>query len=323
MHANNGDNRNRRRGFRTLVGIPLLVLLTGGLGCDPGELEVLQDIAEGIGDTGVLSGDSGGDTERGEETPTDELSTEEMPMEEMPTEALVPMDSATLGVEGRDGGEDSETVADASPQEAIPEICMCECPCEPEGGAGETETSAPSQPAEFSSDTDATLTTSMAEGCLIISEIVEGSSMNKGVELYNCGDAPLDLSTYSLCLYSNDATECGTTFALSGSVAAGEVVTICHSSAEAIPHCDLLSGVTNFSGDDRLALSNAIGVVDAFGELLGRPAETPWANVTLRRCNPAPYLGDTPFVTEGYFTSHEMDDFSDFGLPPTAWSCVP
>jgi hypothetical protein len=293
MKEMNGKNRRWHRGAQSVLQIPLLVTWVGLLGCEPEEYELFQDIVDSIGDTAVLGGDSEASSTGGAQSPTSESP---------------PVDSGTGGVEASDGGENPDTAADAAP----PEICMCECPCE-----GSEETAAPPPDSETSE------VVPTEPGCLIISEVVEGSSMNKGVELYNCGVASLDLTAYSLCLYSNDAAECGTTFALSGSLDVGEVVTICHASAESLPNCDLFSGVTNFSGDDRLALSGPLGVVDAFGELLVRPEEPLWADHTLRRCNPAAHLGDTPFVTDEYFTVHDMDDFGDFGLPPTGWSCLP
>lgn len=298
----NGKSRLGRWGLNRIAHVPLLLVLAGVLGCDPEGQELLQDIVDNIGDTVVLGEDTAADTQGGA-----------IPTEETPAEAESSADSATVGTEAPDGGGASETAADASFQETAPGICMCECPCD---AAAVTDPPLPS-------DSDAPETTAIANGCLIISEVVEGSAMNKGVELYNCGDESLDLSTYTLCLYTNDATDCGTTFPLSGSVAPGDVATICHTSAEAIPDCDMRSGVTNFSGDDRLALSNTGALVDAFGELLVRPAEALWANITLRRCDPAPYLGDSPFVTEARFTTHDLDDFSDFGLPPAVWSCIP
>ena len=54
--------------------------------------------------------------------------------------------------------------------------------------------------------------------------------------------------------------------------------------------------------------------VDAFGELQVRPDGTPWADITLRRCNFSPYTGSGPFDVGAYFSTHEADDFSDFGL---------
>lgn len=157
--------------------------------------------------------------------------------------------------------------------------------------------------------------------CLIISEYIEGSSWNKGMEVFNCGDASLLLDGYTLCVYTNDAVECSSDVGLFGTLAAGEVMTICHSSAEEIGVCDLSTGTANFSGDDRAALLRDGVVVDAFGELAVRPEGSPFANITLRRCNATPYLGEGIFALDDYYSASEIDDFSDFGLPPSVRSC--
>ena len=56
-----------------------------------------------------------------------------------------------------------------------------------------------------------------AEGttCLIISEYVESTTeYNKAIELFNCGDTPVALDEYALCLVRNDDTDCTLTRAL-------------------------------------------------------------------------------------------------------------
>lgn len=66
---------------------------------------------------------------------------------------------------------------------------------------------------------------------LIISEYVEGSNSNKYIEIFNGTGAPVDLSGYSLELYSNGSTSDGSPQVLSGTLNNGEVVVYAHSSA--------------------------------------------------------------------------------------------
>jgi hypothetical protein len=158
--------------------------------------------------------------------------------------------------------------------------------------------------------------------CLIISEYVEGSSWNKGIEIFNCADGDLSLEGYSLCVFTNADTECSSDVALTGTLASNDVLTVCHGSADLLTPCDLRSGVANFSGDDRLALLHNGEVVDAFGELAVRPETSLWADTTFRRCDTTPYLGDGSFTVGDYYTASAANDFQDFGIPPSISSCM-
>src|SRR5690606_32704155 len=53
---------------------------------------------------------------------------------------------------------------------------------------------------------------------LFISEYVEGSSFNKGIELYNGTGAAVDLSNYSLLKQTNGAGDYGSELTLSGTL---------------------------------------------------------------------------------------------------------
>jgi len=104
---------------------------------------------------------------------------------------------------------------------------------------------------------------------LIFSEYVEGSSFNKALELANTTDSTLDLSGYQVLLYSNSNTTAGTTLDLTGSLAAGEVLVIANSqAADAIQAvADVVSGVTNFNGNDALELRYNDELVDSIGQV--------------------------------------------------------
>ena len=94
---------------------------------------------------------------------------------------------------------------------------------------------------------------------LLISEYIEGSSFNKAVEIHNGTAGSINLGTgqYRLELYSNGSATASAHAALSGTIAAGEVLVLCHASADAaiLAQCDVQnSSVINFNGDDALVL---------------------------------------------------------------------
>ena len=183
---------------------------------------------------------------------------------------------------------------------------------------------------------------SPAARCLIISEYGEGhGNYNKAIELYNCGDAPIDLGAVGLCLVRDAATSCSVTSILSGSLEAGAVETICR--RDAITHptstdpspvlvaaCTReLPGAMTFSGNDRLVLfgdddgsagwSAGDEVLDAFGQIDRAPSFELWSNMNLRRCDLTPWDGAAFFPYLDYFSRGPSgNDFSHFGTPPTS-----
>ncbi|RWZ51419.1 hypothetical protein EQV77_16590 [Halobacillus fulvus] len=104
---------------------------------------------------------------------------------------------------------------------------------------------------------------------LLISEYVEGSGFNKAVELYNGTAQTIDLSSYALELYSNGGVTPNTVLDLEGTLQSGEVFVISNSQAgqEIGDVSDVVSGVTNFNGDDVLVLKKGEEVVDSFGQI--------------------------------------------------------
>ncbi|HSK88403.1 MAG TPA: ExeM/NucH family extracellular endonuclease, partial [Anaerolineales bacterium] len=133
---------------------------------------------------------------------------------------------------------------------------------------------------------------------LFFSEYIEGSSFNKALEIYNGTGAAVDLSTYSVELYSNGAAAPSASVALSGTLADGDVFVMAHGSAAAaiLAVADLTnSSVVNFNGDDAIVLRNSGTVVDAFGQVGVDPGnEWPGGGLddTLRRAE-AICAGDT------------------------------
>jgi predicted extracellular nuclease len=149
---------------------------------------------------------------------------------------------------------------------------------------------------------------------LFFSEYVEGSSFNKAIEVYNGTGGAVNLSTYSIELYSNGAAAPSQTVALSGTLADGDVFVIAHGSADAaiLAVADATSSsVINFNGDDALVLRNNGAVVDSFGQV-GVDPGTEWTgggvDDTLRRAESV-CAGDTD-PTNAFDASSEWVTFA-------------
>lgn len=146
---------------------------------------------------------------------------------------------------------------------------------------------------------------------LIISEYIEGTSFNKSIEIYNGTGSSIDLSSYTLELYSNGSATVSQSVALSGTLNHGDVFVVSHGSADAaiLAVTDLVSSaVINFNGDDALVLQGASGVVDSFGQV-GVDPGTEWPgggqDDTLVRKSTV-CQGDT-IVTDAFDASLEWD----------------
>ncbi|XOV79426.1 MAG: ExeM/NucH family extracellular endonuclease [Aestuariibacter sp.] len=160
---------------------------------------------------------------------------------------------------------------------------------------------------------------------LFISEYIEGSSNNKAIEIYNAGTETIDLAATNTVLarYSNGSTT-PSNITLQGSIAAGDVFVIAHSSAVAdvLAVADQVTGSISHNGDDGYVLSQNGNVVDSFGQI-GTDPGSAWgtgsfstANNTLRR-NADVTTGDTIiddiFEPSTEWTGFGQDDFSDLG----------
>jgi hypothetical protein len=179
-------------------------------------------------------------------------------------------------------------------------------------------------------------------GCLIISEYIEGQgNYNKAIELLNCGDGPIQLDSYSVCLVRNAATDCTTTNVLpAAELAAGDVFTVCRTTAGTFndpidtirDNCDTtMAGVMTFNGDDRLLVfQDAEGdgqpgsdddvLLDSFGDARIAPEGAPWSDLSLRRCDLTPYTSgpEAIFDVASMYTQHARHDATDFGTAPIA-----
>lgn len=121
---------------------------------------------------------------------------------------------------------------------------------------------------------------------LIISEYIEGGSLNKAIELYNGTGSAIDLSDYTLETYFNGNEEPSALLELKemGIISNGETFVINHSSAnnDIKGKSDLENSVViNFSGNDPVVLRKSGEVVDSIGQV-GSEEET-MKDVTLVR----------------------------------------
>jgi predicted extracellular nuclease len=167
---------------------------------------------------------------------------------------------------------------------------------------------------------------------VLISEYVEGSSFNKAIEVFNGTGVPVDLSTYTLELYTNGSPTATQSVGLSGNLAAGDVFVIAHASADAaiLAVADVTnSAVINFNGDDALALRSNGVLVDVFGEIGFDPGAewgvdpTSTQDNTLRR-KTAITEGDTdgsddfdPSVEWDGFALNTFEGLGSHGTPPS------
>ncbi len=103
---------------------------------------------------------------------------------------------------------------------------------------------------------------------LFFSEYIEGTSYNKAVEIFNGTDRTVDLSSYSVELYSNGNTASNSTVKLSGILESGKVFVIAHpsASAEILGKAGMTSSTVNFNGNDAFVLKANGQVVDVIGQ---------------------------------------------------------
>ena len=118
---------------------------------------------------------------------------------------------------------------------------------------------------------------------VIFSEYIEGSSNNKALELTNTGSSAVDLSSYSIELYSNGGLTPQYQVSLSGLLDSNKTYVIANSSAVADIQtvANITSTVTFFNGNDVLLLKENGVVVDRIGQVGNSTAFG--ANVTLVR----------------------------------------
>ncbi len=97
---------------------------------------------------------------------------------------------------------------------------------------------------------------------VFVSEYVEGSNLNKALEIYNGTSAPLDLSGYTI-----EQSNVSTPISLSGTVASGDVYVVANSGAAqaVLNQADLTTSSLSFNGDDVITLKHNGTTIDVIG----------------------------------------------------------
>ena len=146
---------------------------------------------------------------------------------------------------------------------------------------------------------------------LFISEYVEGSANNKYIEIYNPTSNTIDLSDYTLEIYSNGKTT-STSVKLEGSIESKTALVYANSNANLyeVPK-ERKSGNISFNGEkgDAIALSKNGVNIDVWG-IIGSTADY-GKDVTMRR-NPD-VTGPSAEFIESQWTTYSKDDVSDLG----------
>lgn len=133
---------------------------------------------------------------------------------------------------------------------------------------------------------------------LFFSEYIEGSGFNKALEIYNPTSAGINLSSYTIEVYSNGNSYTSATLALPNTVlATQDVYIICNSDIDSSvsAQCDLLlsgTSVVSFNGDDTILLGQGLNVIDTIGQLGYQPPSGQWGsgntstadNTLVRKC---------------------------------------
>lgn len=101
---------------------------------------------------------------------------------------------------------------------------------------------------------------------MIISEYIDGSSSNKAVEIYNGTGGEVDLTPYSV-QSANNGGDWGTSYEMTGTLAAGQVFVIGNASAssEIQAVTDATSGITFLNGNDAIGLFYNGVLIDVIG----------------------------------------------------------
>jgi hypothetical protein len=162
---------------------------------------------------------------------------------------------------------------------------------------------------------------------LFFSEVLEDSQSNKALELYNPSPLPVDLSNYSINLYTNGATAPTATLNLSGTLAANEVYVIASTPNGQNPTdqaivdvTDITSDVSVFTGNDAIELLFLGAAIDVIGVVGDDPGGNGWTfgnsstanHVLVRR--PEITSPDTDWnIVSGQWISYEPTDYIHLG----------
>ncbi len=105
-------------------------------------------------------------------------------------------------------------------------------------------------------------------GGVIVSEYVEGTSLNKYLELYNAGSSAVDLSTFTIELYSNGSTSVSSTLTLDAVILLPGNVYVVADDGHTLytsPGPDQVFSASLWNGNDAIRLMNGTTQVDLLG----------------------------------------------------------
>lgn len=157
---------------------------------------------------------------------------------------------------------------------------------------------------------------------LIISEYVEGSSNNKALELYNPTGSAIDLTNYSVKLYTNGGTVPNSVIDLSGILPSNQAYVIANTQASSaiLAIADITSAVCNFNGNDAVELIKNNVVIDVVGQV-GVDPGTAWtvgtgstANNTLVRMSSANLPNASWAAVQSQWNVFASDNISNLGV---------
>ncbi len=166
---------------------------------------------------------------------------------------------------------------------------------------------------------------------LFFSEYIEGTGLNKALEIFNGTGMLVDLSDYQVEHYSNGASDPGyRTVVLSGTLANGEVFVLAHSGADAsITGIANITddNVVNFNGDDAVAIRkiSTDAYVDIIGVIGERPTGGAWT-ADGEYSTKDKTLVRKPTVTQGVSVNpsgHEPNSPTGFATLATEWDAYP
>lgn len=123
---------------------------------------------------------------------------------------------------------------------------------------------------------------SMVSADLFFSEYIEGSAYNKALEIYNPSNKTIDLSEYSINLFSNGRSSANSIFSLSGEIKAYGVFVVANKKArsEILNLANATSKTVNFNGNDAVSLTKNGVVIDVIGKIGVNPGAR-WGNKNL------------------------------------------
>ena len=135
---------------------------------------------------------------------------------------------------------------------------------------------------------------------IYISQYIEGGDYNKYIEIYNGTDATVNLSEYTLELYSNGKTTVEASVTLSGTLAPGEVIVVYNNKSATILYVgDIINtNVINFNGNDVIVLKHNDEIVDSIGQI----------------GNDVDYAKDVTLVRKSTVTGGDTDPYDEYDV---------